>query len=99
MSELTRLVVQHFGAELEFALRAVWQELLCSPLPQRFTVELDGSPRQGAKSGYQPSPRKCQIGSANPRKTEQGACGVQRLRRKRGTLHGGSSSKGKANVA
>ena len=39
-SELVRLVLLHFGAEFEAALRAAYEEVIGTPLPPRFTIEL-----------------------------------------------------------
>lgn len=66
MSELTRLVIQHFAAELELALRAAFQEVVGRPLPPRFTIELGGPRQQTPRRAHPVSPLVAQTESVLP---------------------------------
>lgn len=64
MPELSRLVVQYFGPELELALRAAYQEVVGRPLPPRFTIKLGGPRQQTPRRAHPVSPMVAQTESA-----------------------------------
>ena len=72
-AELTRLVLVHFGAELEAALRDAYEEVIGVPLPPLFTIELQGTPSSR-------SPLRKARGRASRRVARRGSRIENRLR-------------------
>lgn len=92
----TQLVLDHFFAILEQALRDTFQEVLGRPLPPRFLIRLDGAPRNTPSRARRPSPRDAQRGPTCPEGAGQGGGGAKRLPRKGRILNGPSAAKTKA---
>lgn len=70
LPELSRLVVQHFGPDLELALRTTYQKVVGRPLPPRFILTLEKPPQQTSAATDRPRPRRNRIRSAQPLKPE-----------------------------
>lgn len=86
--ELTRLILLHFGPELELAIRGAFEEVVGSPLPPRFTIRLDGAPRKTPRTVHSASPIVTQSESALPNAVDPRNREAQRPRRKGGPSRG-----------